>query len=148
MLERRTHSVPVEQERRGAGRDRRASQRYTATGTFALFTWQKGEGYDAIEVSLRDISSGGVSAIAEAAPPEDRPLWFRLRADDVSAWIGVTIVAISRTGFLGRGPRIVRTRFHETCPYEVFKAAISGLVRECADAEFARGGLRGRDGFR
>src|SRR5947209_5811143 len=120
MLERRMLDVPIEQDRRARARDRRIAQRYSAGGTAAVLTWTDGDDSRTVPAILRDISIGGGSALVDTPPPKGRLVWFRLRSDKHSAWIGAVIIGISRTGMLGRGPRLVRWRFRETCPYEVF----------------------------
>lgn len=145
MLERRSKQDSAPQERRSSGTDRRVAIRYTAGGTSGTLTWRMGDEYREVDVTLRDISLSGVSMISKDAIPDDVPLWFRVRGDDQSEWVESRVVGISKTGILGRGPRLVRLRFQQPCPYHVFKHAIEGFSQEYQDLEFARGGFRKRD---
>lgn len=138
MLERRSLQQPVAQNNRSSGRDRRTSPRYPAGGTIAILSWSDGEDYRTVAARLSDISLGGGSALAETAPPEKSPVWFRLRGDDASPWVGATVISVCRTGMLGRGPRFIRWRFSEACPYQIFKEAIDGFSEEVHDQDYTR----------
>src|SRR3954470_12302450 len=132
MIERRMLDIPIEQDRRARGRDRRNARRYAAGGTLAVLTWAEGDDMRTASARLRDISLAGGSALVESPPPKGTLVWFRLQSDLYSNWLGAYIIGVSRTGVLGRGPRLVRWRFRETCPYEIFKAAIEGFTSEVA----------------
>lgn len=131
MLDRRRIDINnVFSDRRDLGSDRRVAPRYRAGGTNVILTWAEDDDYRTVGAVLRDISLGGGSALADNAPPTGSPAWFRLHGDDSTPWIGVTVIAASRTGILHLGPRLVRWRFSEACPYQVFKAAIDGFSLE------------------
>lgn len=138
MLERRVFEMSVAPDRRLPGDDRRKTPRYAAGGTVVILTWPDGDDYRTVAAELKDISFGGGSALVESAPPAQSTVWFRVRGDDTSPWIGATVVGVSRTGLLGRGPRFLRWRFAESCPYGIFKAAIDGFSGESQDTEFNR----------
>lgn len=144
MFERRATTNALHERRKNSGSDRRITQRYEAGGTPVLLTWRDMEEYHTIEGRLQDISLGGVSALTPETPPPGVPIWFRLRNDDRSEWILAAVVGSGRSGLFGRGPRVLRLRFHESCPYDVFKAAIEGFTQESLDPEFSRGGLKDR----
>src|SRR4051794_17628646 len=128
MIERRRAAMTVSEDRRGrSGSERRLTPRYPAGGTSVVLTWTEDNNFRSVGASLRDISQGGGSGMAEDAPAPGTVLWFRLTGDDTTPWIGATVIGVSKSGFLGRGPRLVRWQFRESCPYEVFKAAIEGF---------------------
>jgi hypothetical protein len=147
MFLRRASALAAAKALRSLGRNRRVSQRYDAGGTAAVFAWQESNHFRTMEASLERISLGGVSALAECVPPAETPLWFRLRDDQTSDWVPATLVGAARTGRLRTGRHRVRMRFFETCPYDIFKAAIEGFSHESLDAEFANGGLKHRHGL-
>jgi hypothetical protein len=144
MFERRASVNALHEGRKKSGSDRRITQRYEAGGTPVVFTWREMEEYRTIEGRLQDISLGGVAALTPESPPHGVPIWFRLRDDDRSAWIPAWVVGNARSGLFGLGPRVLRVRFHEACPYDVFKAAIEGFTQESLDPEFSRSGLKDR----
>ncbi|AGA27416.1 hypothetical protein Sinac_3143 [Singulisphaera acidiphila DSM 18658] len=122
MLERRSnHSAS---NRSG---DRRGASRYVTGQTFVILSWTEGEELRSVVATLRDISLGGGSALAKVAPSAGTMAWFRLQGDNTSPWVAATIVAISKTGLLGLGPRWIRWKFPESCPYHLFKDAINGF---------------------
>ncbi|WP_406701239.1 hypothetical protein V5E97_29930 [Singulisphaera sp. Ch08] len=124
MLQRRSNRDGPNPKR---GDDRRSASRYIAGLTNVILGWTEAETPRSVVARLRDISLEGGSALAKIAPHAGTTAWFRLQGDDASPWIAVSIVAISRTGLLGCGPRLVRWKFPEACPYHVFKAAINGF---------------------
>ena len=132
MLDRRQIDRTVSQEQRSRASDRRIAPRYAAGGTTVVLSWNKDDEHHTVGATLQDISLGGGSALAEEAPPVGSLVWFRLLGDDRTPWIGVNIIAVTRTGLLRLGPRLVRWRFRDPCPYQVFKSAIDGFSFEAA----------------
>lgn len=124
MLQRRSNQSASTPSGRG---DRRKASRYDTGQTFVILSWTEGDELRSVVATLRDISLNGGSALAKIAPCAGTNAWFRLQGDDTSPWLAATIVASSKTGLLGRGPRLVRWRFPEPCPYHLFKAAINGF---------------------
>ncbi|SIO59277.1 hypothetical protein SAMN05444166_5988 [Singulisphaera sp. GP187] len=124
MIERRTnHNL----SNPNGGEDRRSASRYDTGPTYVVLSWTEGETLLSVVATLRDISLSGGSALAKNAPCVGTMAWFRLQGDDTSPWVAATIVAVSKTGLLGRGPRLIRWKFPEACPYLIFKAAINGF---------------------
>jgi hypothetical protein len=145
MLERRLAETSVPLDRRSDERDRRIAQRYRAGGTCVVLTWTEDDEYRTIAATLRDLSLGGGSALAGEAPPKGTLFWFRLGSDRSSQWIGAHVVGVSRTGILGRGPRLIRWRFRESCPYQIFKSAIEGFSQAVQILEYNANGPLRRD---
>ncbi len=71
-----------------------------------------------------DVSLGGSSIASSDLPPEDRPVWIRLDGPAPTDWVEASVLGVST---LGRGPHHVRVAFREHCPYDFFKAAVSGI---------------------
>src|SRR5262245_33670031 len=130
MLDRRQIDRTVGHDQRVRGGDRRIAPRYLAGGTTVVLSWNKDDSHKSVRATLQDISLGGGAALAEEAPPVGSLVWFRLFGDDQTPWIGINIIAVSRTGLLRLGPRLVRWRFRDPCPYQVFKSAIDGFSLE------------------
>jgi hypothetical protein len=143
MLQRRTSDNASRQE--GSGGDRRGSPRYEAGKTLVVLSWNEGEAYRTVVGTLRDISLGGGAALAETAPPVGTVVWFRLKEDQSSPWVAASIVAVSKTGMLGLGQRLVRWKFPEPCLYHVFKAAINGFSESVDIEEVTMPGYDKRD---
>src|SRR3954453_5483361 len=98
MLERRMLDVPIDQDRRARGRDRRNARRYAAGGTPAVLTWTGGDDTRTASARLRDISLAGGSALVDEPPPRGTFVWFRLQSDPYANWLGALVIGVSRTG--------------------------------------------------
>jgi hypothetical protein len=70
---------------------------------------------------ILDISHTGISLVSEFAPPEGQPLWVRLDGLEPSDWIEGTLAGLSRRD---ADKHLVRIRFTQGCPYDVFKAIV------------------------
>lgn len=112
--------------------DQRATPRYSAAGVRARLSWKVGDAYQTIDVRLKDISMGGVSATAAAAPPAGGPLWISLDAGPDDVWAEVALVAVTRERLLFLATRgyALRMRFTNGCGYDFFKRAIRGFASE------------------
>jgi hypothetical protein len=121
--------------------DRRRATRYIAKDTPALIGWLDGGKGHKFTSSLKNISADGalVETEFEPLPPPETPVMFRL-VSDVTDWVmrakvvGVTAPrAPGRFSFRRKREKVgylVRLAFLESCPYEFFKASISGFVVE------------------
>ncbi len=130
--------------------NRRASQRYTAQGVPALIGWRVGDRVRTARVSLMDISMGGARARGDSAPPPGATVLVRLAVRGRLERMKATVVGIAeprKSSFFRRGVPgyLIRLSFGESCPYEVFKAAIDGFVVESEAAQFEGEGFDPRD---
>lgn len=142
MLQRRSNSGTPGPSGRG---DRRSASRYVTGQTFVILSWTEGDQTENVVATLRDISLGGGAALAKTAPCAGTSAWFRLQGDNESPWVAATIVSVTKTGLFGRGPRLVRWRFPEACPYHLFKEAINGFSASVEIEDVTMPGYTRRD---
>jgi hypothetical protein len=94
---------------------------------------------------LINISLGGCAARVTTFPPNDGEVWIGLTASESTSWIRASVVETIRRGRFGRTRRLVRLRFIESCPYDLFKAAIEGFTREVHLSDLEAKGYSIRD---
>lgn len=104
--------------------DSRCSSRYEAVRTFVYLGWWEEPEFVTVAAVLRNLSHGGALIHIGVSPPEERGLWLCLAGAPPSEWVEVSSVGI-RT--LNEGLYELRLRFPESCPYEIFNAAVLGL---------------------
>jgi hypothetical protein len=68
-----------------------------------------------------DLSQMGLSLMADSPPPSDRQLWIGILENGLVSWSEVNLRSLSH---LAPDVYLVRLSFQETCPYELFKAAV------------------------
>jgi diguanylate cyclase (GGDEF)-like protein/PAS domain S-box-containing protein len=125
----------------GARHDRRRASRYATEDTNALIAWLEGDRGCKLTATLKNISADGamVETEFEPLPPPETPVMLRL-VPNVTDWVmrakivGVTTPRAPRRFSLRRSRKQERSgsqvhlAFLESCPYEFFKASISGLM--------------------
>ncbi len=147
-----SESAGVNHDRR-SGPDRRLSVRYPVDSVEVQLAWsavatrdstqsaaagqpradrwpagrREGEGH-AVPTSLVrhparvvDLSQLGLSLLADHPPPADRKLWIGILENSALSWSEVTLRWLSCPA---PGVYLLRLSFQETCPYELFKAAV------------------------
>ena len=145
MSSRRHSNLPTPRHRSAAGHDRRHAQRYATSGTSGIIGWSEGDEQRTTPATLIDISLGGCAAHVTIFPPTESPVWVRLVSLPSSPWIEASVVATVKRGSFAWTKRLVRLRFVEGCPYDVFKAAIDGFSREVQLPDFEAKGFSIRD---
>ena len=109
-----------------ASRNRRASRRFAALSRPAEVGWVDGESFVKASVSLRDVSLGGISALADVAPAVSSTVWVSLSDHHPGRWVKAVVVEVKQVrGLLTfrRTPYLIRMRFGLGCPYTFFRAA-------------------------
>jgi hypothetical protein len=110
--------------------DKRATPRYQAAGVPARLGWRVGDAHQTIELTLLDVSMGGLAAVAAAPPPAVSPLWISLPGGPEAQWVEVSVVAVKRRPmslFRKRG-YMLRMKFAGACPFEFFKQSVRGFA--------------------
>jgi diguanylate cyclase (GGDEF)-like protein/PAS domain S-box-containing protein len=121
--------------------DRRGATRYITKDTLTLIGWLEGDKSRKFTASLKNISSHGalIETDLELLPPPGTPVMFRLVSDATDRVMRAKVVVITtpqapRRFSFRRKQEIMRTQvrlaFMESCPYDFFKASISGFVVE------------------
>lgn len=134
----------------------RSAERYPAFGASIQLGWWEGAEFRTVAGLLKDISRCGAAALAEAAPPRDAKVMFRLSGALHTEWVEASVIEVTKNRWFRRVPRQVRMQFLEPCPYHVFQAAIDVLIMECRASStepdgrdgLYRGAHRGRPGQR
>jgi c-di-GMP-binding flagellar brake protein YcgR len=104
--------------------ERRLWQRYPARETRATLAWYEQDIERTIPAELLNISGGGAAIITEVEPPADQPLWLGLESKDVAIVpTEARLVVISADP---SGLKVVRLRFVDSCPMEMFELAMQG----------------------
>jgi diguanylate cyclase (GGDEF)-like protein/PAS domain S-box-containing protein len=126
----------------GGTLDRRGATRYVTKDTPTLIGWVEGGQGHKITTSLKNISSNGaqVATEHEPLPPPGTLVMFRLVSDATDRVMQAKVVRISRPSVprrrfsLRKQPEpvgfLIHLAFLEPCPYDCFKASISGFVVE------------------
>jgi hypothetical protein len=128
-----------------ASSERRSTTRYEASGTPVVIGWGEGEGRQITAGTLINISLGGCAVQVTTFPPNEGDVWIRLTAAESTPWIRASVVETIKRGRFGWTRRFVRLRFVESCPYDLFKAAIEGFTREVQLPDFEAKGYSIRD---
>jgi c-di-GMP-binding flagellar brake protein YcgR len=106
-------------------RERRTWQRYPARETRATLSWYDQDVQRTIRGELLNISGGGAAVITELDeidPPAHKRLWLGLGQDaSLINSIEAKLVVISLDP---SGTKVVRLRFVDSCPMELFELAI------------------------
>jgi hypothetical protein len=143
MSGRRWSAVSI--PRADSGAERRSTLRYTTAGTPILIAWGEGDGHQAAAGSLINISLGGCAAQVTTFPPKEGALWIRLTGSASSPWTQASVVEMIKRGSFAWTRRVLRIRFIDGCPYELFKAAIEGFAQEVKLPDFKAEGYSVRD---
>jgi diguanylate cyclase (GGDEF)-like protein/PAS domain S-box-containing protein len=130
--------------------DRRAATRYITKDTHAVIGWIDNGTSRKITSSLTNISADGalVETELEPSPPPGTVVMFRL-VSHLTDWVmNAKVVSVTppppapgRFSFRKKPERTgsqIRLAFQEPCPYELFKASISGFVIERMGAKSRR----------
>jgi hypothetical protein len=80
-----------------------------------------------------------------AFPPTGEAVWIRLTGSESAPRMKASVVETIKRGRFGWTRRIVRLRFIESCPYELFKAAIEGFARDVQLPDFVAEDFSSRD---
>jgi hypothetical protein len=73
------------------------------------------------KAQMVDLSQTGLSLLVEHLPPSDRSLWIGASKSSRIPWSEVALRSLSQ---LAPGHFLLRLSFLESCPYELFKAAV------------------------
>jgi hypothetical protein len=125
--------------------ERRSASRYATPGTPVLIAWGEGPDYRTTAGTLTDISLGGCAVQVTTLPPKRGAVSIRLTGPAPSPWIQASVLEAIKRGRFAWTRRIVRLRFTESCPYDLFKAAIAGFTREIQLPDFEAQGYSIRD---
>jgi hypothetical protein len=122
------HEQPNPDLRRDRGiRDARATRRLPAFGTAIRLGWWEGPEFRTAAGVLKNISRGGVCALAEAAPPDNSPVVLRLTGPRHTEWVEATVLEVSKSRWFRRLPRLVRIQFREPCSSAFLRASLDIL---------------------
>jgi hypothetical protein len=110
--------------------ERRAASRYAANRPPAFLGWYEGDAYRTTRVRVVDVSVLGMLVEVQAFPPPSGDVWLSLVGQKPSQWLEVGVVRTSRQWRLLGLRRLVRLKFLEACPYDLFKTAIDGFSRQ------------------
>ncbi len=90
----------------------------------ATLAWYDQEIERTIPAELLNIGGGGAAVITEVEPPADQPLWLGLESKDLAIVpTEARLVVISADP---SGLQVVRLRFVDSCPMEMFELAMQG----------------------
>ena len=123
--------------------DRRSANRYITRDMVTLISWIDGGAGRKINASLKNVSADGalIETDSETLPGSDSIVMMRL-VSHVTDWVirakvvGVTTVTPQPPGRFSfrkkpeKAGSQIRLTFMESCPYDFFKASISGFVVE------------------
>jgi hypothetical protein len=99
--------------------ERRASERYEVDEVRAHLVWGEG-GRDRASVAILNVSLGGALLITDETPMPVDPVWLWCGLRGESHWAELEVLARQKAPM---GMMMLRVRFLETCPYELFKLA-------------------------
>jgi hypothetical protein len=107
--------------------DSRCSSRYNPVKTLVYLGWWEEPEFRTCAAALRNLSHGGALVHVTVRPREGASLWLCLVGAPPGEWVEVSVVsattATDQVHHLG-------LKFPESCPYEMFNAAVLGLPGE------------------
>jgi hypothetical protein len=104
--------------------DNRCSSRYQAVKNTVYLGWWHEPEFRTCLAELRNLSHGGALVHVAIPPPEGASVWLCLFGTPPGEWVEVAVVSVTSPK---AGEHQVRLRFPESCPYEVFNAAVLGI---------------------
>jgi hypothetical protein len=119
--------------------DRRCSFRYSPTRDLACLGWWEGGQFRTARVQLRNISTGGALVSLGQERQGSGKVWVCLVGQDVSQWVRAEVIGVTADDTRNY---LVRLKFPEGCPYEVFQSAVWGqpiAAENIADPEPSAG---------
>ena len=105
--------------------DHRCSSRYEAVKHAVYLGWWHEPEFRTCRAELKNLSHGGALVHVAIVPPESASLWLCLVGSPPSDWVEVAVVAVTSQH---DGLFQLRLKFPESCPYEVFNAAVLGIL--------------------
>jgi hypothetical protein len=108
----------------GGPDENRGSVRYQAMRGAVYLGWWDEPDFRTCAARLQNLSHGGALVDVALAPPEGSSLWLCAGGTPPGQWVEGEVVAREAPG-----PAAYRLhlRFPETCPYELFEAAVLGI---------------------
>lgn len=129
--------------------ERRDANRYASKGSPVLLGWLEGETCQTSRGVLEDVSQSGAKLVVDVAPPAGVLALVHLPFGDFPGKVKGVVVGVAAVGkwpwSLGKKSFTVRLRFTEPCPYDFFKAAIDGFVRNTDQIDCEFDGFEPRD---
>ncbi len=113
-----------------------SAPRYAANGNAALLVWRESDAWRGSSATLVDFGFDGCTIRVEDFPPRGGAAWLCLAATGPAPWLHGTVITTIKTGRFSWVRRVVNLRFHEPCPYDVFKAAVGGFSQTWTVPEF------------
>lgn len=111
--------------------ERRVAARHPTVSNRIVLAWHGRDGGGHSCGRLLDISQSGALISVDGISRSCAGISMRLVTPGETDWVDGQVVAVTR-GLLGRilrrGPYLVRIRFLNQCPYEVFKIATHGAI--------------------
>jgi hypothetical protein len=104
--------------------DARNSSRYHAVRSAVFLGWWEEPEFRSTPARLLDLSHGGAQVLVGLEPPDGATLWLCLAGTPPGEWVEVK--AVDRE-VLRKGERRLHLKFPESCPYELFEAAVLGI---------------------
>jgi hypothetical protein len=104
--------------------DTRNSSRYPALRSAVYLGWWEEPEFHTCAAALINVSHGGALVHVGLRPPENTALWLCLAGSPPSEWTEVSVITCESPI---AGLFQVRLQFSQSCPYDVFKAAVHGM---------------------
>lgn len=105
--------------------DRRGAPRYATEGTCrAWLGWFEAGEQRNTTAEIVNLSMTGALIKVVAAPAPDQPVWLRLEEPQNSDWFEANIIEVHKRRWR---KTFVRLAFKNSCPYDVFTAALKGF---------------------
>src|SRR5690242_16030235 len=109
--------------------ERRIAARHSTVENRILLAWRDDAGHGQVAGHLVNISQTSALLVTQRVPASGASAFLRLVTPSESVWLEAQIVSTTlglRARLTGKGPCVVRIRFPEACPYDVFKLATHG----------------------
>lgn len=101
--------------------ERRESARFPTVASRLKVEWWDGDTSQLTSARLINISRDGVLLDIEQPPPVRQAVWLKMEDPASTDWIGASVVRHD-------GPHGVGLLFQESCPYDLYQAAILGIA--------------------
>ncbi|GAC1469468.1 MAG: hypothetical protein NVSMB9_13340 [Isosphaeraceae bacterium] len=118
----------------------RHSSRYLPAKPLVYLGWWEEPEFRTCAAALRNLGHGGALIHVGLKPPTQNSLWLCMAGSPPRAWVEVLVVSMT---VQVEGTYLIRLKFPEICPYEMFQEAVLGWDLDGATVQSEARGAEG-----
>lgn len=128
----------LEPAHQASAAERRSESRYPASMDGAWIGWWVDEEFRQTRAMIVDISQNGMSLVTIESPVHQGEVFISIEIPSPSEWMEARLIERISTE---HGTHQIRLLFIQPIPYDLFKAAVYGLLTKAEPAGISREGL-------